>query len=118
MDITEVRPGNSVVVLHGGLIGLLAVQLARIAGTAAVVVTRYPGKRALALRLGATAAVDPSPGDVEAAIHGADDLLHGGAHREIEAAGVCETIEQAPRFARRGVAGRFSFSACCRTARL
>jgi L-iditol 2-dehydrogenase len=103
LDMAALRAGDSVVVLGGGLIGLLVVQLARLAGAAPVIlVTRSAGKRALALRLGATACVDPGDGDLERKIAGEDGLLPGGADKVIEAAGVRETVEQAPRLARRG----------------
>ncbi|KAB0678550.1 zinc-dependent alcohol dehydrogenase family protein [Aureimonas leprariae] len=103
LDIAGIRPGESVVVLGGGLIGLLVVQLARLAGASRVVlVTRSAGKRALGERLGATATVDPSAGDAHAAICGESGLLPGGADKVIEAAGVRETVEQAPKLACRG----------------
>jgi L-iditol 2-dehydrogenase len=103
IDMAEVRSGDSVVVLGGGLIGLLVVQLARLAGAASVVlVTRSAEKRALGERLGATASVDPSAGSVEALVCGADGVLPGGADIVIEAAGVPETVEQAPKLACRG----------------
>ncbi len=103
IDMAEIRSGDCVVVLGGGLIGLLAVQLARLAGASRVVlVTRSAAKRDLALRLGATDAIDPSSGDTNAAICGESGLLPGGADVVIEAAGVPETVEQAPRLACRG----------------
>jgi L-iditol 2-dehydrogenase len=103
MDMAGIRPGDSVVVLGGGLIGLLVVQLARLAGaTDVVLVTRDPGKRALAEGLGATASLDPTHVDVEDVISGERGLLPGGADVVIEAAGVPRTIEQAPGLARRG----------------
>ncbi len=103
VDLAEIRTGSSVVVLGGGVIGLLVVQLARLAGaTNIVLVTRSEEKRALAERLGATASADPSTGDIMARVTAADGLLPGGADVVIECAGVAETIEQAPSFARRG----------------
>ena len=42
-------------VLGGGVIGLLALQLARLAGAETMLLTRHPAKRELALSLGATA---------------------------------------------------------------
>lgn len=85
------------------MIGLLIVQLARLAGaTKIVLVTRSEEKRTLAERLGATASADPSTGDIVARLTAADGLLPGGADVVIECAGVAETIEQAPRLARRG----------------
>jgi threonine dehydrogenase-like Zn-dependent dehydrogenase len=103
VDIAEIKTGASVVVLGGGVIGLLVVQLARLAGaTRVVLVTRHPDKRQLAESLGATAALDPSNGDPIAAIVSADGLLPGGADVVIECAGVEETVRQSTQMARKG----------------
>jgi len=103
VDLAEIRTGSSVVVLGGGVIGLLIVQLARLAGaTKVVLVTRSEEKRTLAEKLGATASADPTTGDIVARLTAADGLLPGGADVVVECAGVAETIEQAPRLARRG----------------
>ena len=64
----EVEPGRSVVVVGCGGVGLNAVQGARLAGAHPIVaVDPEPAKRALALTLGATSAVD-SAGDAQAEI--------------------------------------------------
>ena len=103
MDLAGIVPGASVVVLGGGVIGLLVVQLARLAGAGAVVLsTRQASRRALAERLGATASVDARRADLLAAVSGPGGLLPGGADVVIECAGVAETVEQAPRMARAG----------------
>ena len=103
VDLAEIRTGSSVVVLGGGVIGLLVVQLARLAGaTKVALVTRSEEKRILAEKLGATASADPSTGDIIARTIAADGFLPGGADVVIECAGVAETIEQAPSLARRG----------------
>jgi L-iditol 2-dehydrogenase len=103
VDLAEIKTGDSVVVLGGGVIGLLVIQLARLAGASRVVlVTRHPEKRALAERLGATATLDPTGRDPIAAIRDDDGLLPGGADVVIECAGVRETIEQSTRMARNG----------------
>ena len=75
IDTAGIRAGSSVVVLGGGVIGLLVVQLARLAGATTVILsTRQPSKRELAERLGATATVAPSDGDIVEAIAGASGL--------------------------------------------
>ena len=103
IDMAEIKTGYSVVVLGGGVIGLLAVQLARLAGaTRVVLVTRNADKRRIARELGATATIDPSSGDVIELIAGASGLLPGGADVVIECAGVAETVEQSFRLARPG----------------
>ena len=100
IDLAAIRTGGSVVVLGGGVIGLLTVQLARLAGaTSVVLVTRQKFKRDLALQLGATLALDPTMRDFEAEFI---RETSGGADVVIECAGVIETVEQAPRLARPG----------------
>lgn len=64
-----VTPGSTVLIAGGGPIGIIAAQVARAFGAVEVVVTDInPTRRALALRYGATSAVDPAsePLDVEA----------------------------------------------------
>ena len=57
----EVKPGDTVLVTGAGPIGLMAIQAARVAGAARVVVTDLSqGRRELALRMGAAAALDPA----------------------------------------------------------
>lgn len=57
---SRIRPGELVVVLGAGPIGLLAMQYARAAGAGRVIVVEpSPGRRALAVELGADEAVDP-----------------------------------------------------------
>ncbi len=103
VDMAKIETGASVVVLGGGVIGLLVVQLARLAGaTRVVLVTRQAEKRALAERLGATASLDPGAGDPIAAISGPFGLLPGGADVVFECAGVAETVQQSTRMAKSG----------------
>ena len=92
LDVARIVPGSTVAVLGGGVIGLLMVQLARLAGAAEVVlVTRQASRRALALELGSTVAVDPAAGDVVAAVR----ALNGrGVDVVLECAGVPETLQQ------------------------
>lgn len=103
VDVAGLKAGSSVVVLGGGVIGMLVVQLARLAGaTRVVLVTRQAAKRELAERLGATAAVDPSASEAREAVVGTDGVLPGGADVVFECAGVSETVEQAPSLAKKG----------------
>ncbi|MDQ0396310.1 zinc-dependent alcohol dehydrogenase family protein [Labrys monachus] len=103
IDIAGIEAGSSVVVLGGGVIGLLTVQLARLAGARRVVLsTRQASRRRLAEAVGATASVDPTAGDIIARVTGPGGLLPGGADVVIECAGVGETVEQAFQLARPG----------------
>ena len=103
IDLAAIQAGSSVVVLGGGVIGLLTVQLARLAGARRVVLsTRQAAKRALAEAVGATGSVDPMAGDLIDAVTGANGLLPGGADVVIECAGVADTVRQSLRLARPG----------------
>lgn len=103
IDLAEIKTGASVVVLGGGVIGLLTVQLARLAGaTTVVLVTRQASRRSLAEDLGATASVDPAAGDVIAQIAGEAGLVPGGVDVVMECAGVGETVIQATKLVRPG----------------
>ncbi|HEX8049012.1 zinc-dependent alcohol dehydrogenase family protein [Rhizobium sp.] len=100
IDKAGIRPGESVAILGGGVIGLLMVQLARLAGASQVIlITRQLTRRQTALRLGATHAFDPTASDAVAAVR---DVTHGGADVVIECAGVPETLQTGLQMARRG----------------
>jgi L-iditol 2-dehydrogenase len=103
IDIAQIKTGSSVIVLGGGVIGLLTVQLARLAGAASVVLaTRQESKRRLAEELGATVGIDPNAGDLVDCITGPEGILPGGADVVFECAGVTETVGQSVRLARSG----------------
>ncbi|MBU1306353.1 MAG: alcohol dehydrogenase catalytic domain-containing protein [Alphaproteobacteria bacterium] len=98
VDLAAIVPGSSVIVLGGGVIGMLVVQLARLAGaTRIVLVTRNQNKRSLAETLGATGSIDPTVSDYIERITAPDGLVPGGADVVFECAGVRETVEQAPQ---------------------
>ncbi|MEP7239714.1 MAG: zinc-dependent alcohol dehydrogenase family protein [Devosia sp.] len=93
LDVARIKPGDSVAVLGGGVIGLLMVQLARLAGATKVILsTRQAPRRELALRTGATDAVDPGPGGVIEAIR---EIAPGGVDVTLECAGVPATLADA-----------------------
>jgi L-iditol 2-dehydrogenase len=94
MDIGDIRPGERVMVIGGGVIGLLAVQLAKLAGAEVMLLTRSAGKQALGQRLGA----DLTAGS------GAEarDAWPLGADLVIECAGVADTVAMSPGLARTG----------------
>lgn len=101
MDQANVQPGDRVVIIGGGVMGQLLVQLARLAGASAVVLsTRQPARRSLAESLGATASFDPTSRDPWTVVAGAGGLLPGGADIVIDAAGAAGTFEQAVSLAR------------------
>jgi len=103
LDVARIAPGNSVAVLGGGVIGMLMVQLARLAGAQTVVLsTRQQPRRQLALEIGATHAVDPGTGALVEAIAGPHGIVPGGVDVVLECAGVPETFRQSLALARRG----------------
>jgi S-(hydroxymethyl)glutathione dehydrogenase/alcohol dehydrogenase len=101
VNTARVRPGDSVVVIGCGGVGLSIVQGARYAGAATVIaVDVTDDKRALAAALGATHTVDGNAADVEQQVR---DLTEGrGADHAFEAIGRAGTIKTAYRVTRRG----------------
>ena len=94
IDMAAPLPGERVIILGGGVIGLLALQLARNAGAEVLLITRHPAKRALAERLGASATA-ATPAEAQA-------LWPKGADVVLECAGVVDTVEAAPALTRTG----------------
>lgn len=88
LDLAGISAGDPTVILGGGSVGLILLQLARHAGAAPVVVVEpLEAKRNLALSLGADEVVDPSglsAGDLRRQI---DDATGGGPQVVIEASG-------------------------------
>ena len=100
LDVARIKPGDSVAVLGGGVIGLLMVQLARQAGAKTVMLaTRQAPRRKLAETLGASHTFDPSAGNLEAAIR---SVVPDGVDVALECAGVPETFSQSLSVVRKG----------------
>ncbi|OAN59972.1 Zn-dependent alcohol dehydrogenase [Sphingomonas sp. TDK1] len=97
---SRVRPGESVAVIGAGGIGLSAINAAKIAGAGQILaLDPVPEKRALALRMGATHAIDPT---VESVAKQVIALTDGGVHYAIEAVGRPATAELCWQILRRG----------------
>jgi L-iditol 2-dehydrogenase len=94
IDIGAPRAGERVMILGGGVIGMLALQLCALAGAEVMLVTRTPDKQALGLTLGAH--------HVAATADEARAIWTNGADLVVECAGVAETVEMAPSLARSG----------------
>ncbi len=93
LDMCEIRPGHQVVVIGGGMIGLLMMQLARLAGASKVALLEIvQSKRELARKLGADVALDPRQGDVKQALWSAG---FSWINTVIECVGRPATMEQA-----------------------
>lgn len=97
IDQCGIRPGYQVVVIGGGMIGLLMLQLAKLAGAArTALIEPVESKRETAKRLGADVCIDPFREDA------AQRLKREGMdwiRAVIECAGRPDTIEQAVELA-------------------
>lgn len=72
IDMCEIQPGHQVVVIGGGMIGLLMMQLAKLAGAAKVALLEpVENKREVAKKLGADICIDPIKEDVQAVLKAA-----------------------------------------------
>ncbi|CAB4667764.1 MAG: alcohol dehydrogenase catalytic domain-containing protein [Actinobacteria bacterium] len=95
LDLANLKGGERVAILGGGVIGLLVVQLAKLAGASEIVlVTRQKFRRDVALKIGATRVVDPKSEDVAQSVKNMDVTF--------ECAGAVETFKQSQLITRRG----------------
>jgi L-iditol 2-dehydrogenase len=95
LDLANLKGGERVAILGGGVIGLLVVQLAKLAGASEIVlVTRQKFRRDVALKIGATRVVDPKSEDVTQSVKNMDVTF--------ECAGAVETFKQSQLITRRG----------------
>jgi L-iditol 2-dehydrogenase len=99
-DLTGVKPGDSVVILGAGPIGLTAIVAARQRGAGLVIVSDvYPARLDVARGLGAVA-VDARSEDIAAVVR---DLTAGvGVEALFDTAGVRAVTEAAPELVRKG----------------
>jgi formaldehyde-activating enzyme len=89
----RVRPGSTVAVFGAGGVGLSAIMGARLAGAESIIAVEPAApRRALALELGATLALDASSPQLTEALL---DHSHGGADYAFEAAGRPGLLESA-----------------------
>jgi S-(hydroxymethyl)glutathione dehydrogenase / alcohol dehydrogenase len=99
-NTAKVRPGETVVVIGCGGIGLNAIQAAAIVGAGRIIaVDRIASKLDLAKLFGATDVVDASAVDPVGAVI---ELTGGGAEHAFEAIGLAATAEQAFQMLRKG----------------
>ena len=93
IDMCEIQPGQQVVIIGGGMIGLLMLQLAKLAGAAKVALLEpVENKREVGIKLGADVCIDPVKEDVK------ERLAENGmdwVNVVIECVGRPSTIEQA-----------------------
>lgn len=109
-DRSEVKPGDNVIILGAGPIGLLLLQLTQLRGAARIVVTETSAaRREMASQIGADLILDPSKENIKKR---AMEVFNGReADVVIEAVGVKETTEQSFVLARPG--GRICIVGLC-----
>lgn len=101
IDRSRVKAGETVVLIGAGPIGLLLLQLIRLAGASQIVVMDLKNERLkLAMKLGADLAINPLHEDPLGRLM---ELTHGkGADLAIEAVGSPATVKQAIQMVKKG----------------
>ena len=98
---TEIRLGDSAVIIGAGPIGLLVLQAARAAGAGhTVLIEPEVERRNLGATLGADTLIDPMTEDASEILKSV--LGHQGADVVLECAGIPRTIQEAVNLVRRG----------------
>ncbi|MGG0464548.1 zinc-dependent alcohol dehydrogenase [Priestia aryabhattai] len=101
IDRSKLKPGNSVVILGGGSIGQMAVQVALASGAGQVILSEpVVKKRELALKLGAHAVIDPINENLVERVKELTDTK--GVDIVIECVGVPATVSQMLNLVKRG----------------
>lgn len=96
----EIKVGDSVVIIGGGSIGLIMIQLARMSGASKVILIEpILQKREIALKLGADLTLDPTETD---SIFKLINYTNGGADVAIECVGKNDTVEMSLDLVDRG----------------
>lgn len=99
IDMCNIKAGQSVLIIGAGPIGLLMLQLAKMAGAGKIFVSEISAeKRELALKYGANIVIDPLNEDIGAVL----DANTKNVKCVIECAGTIKTIEQAIQYAGKG----------------
>jgi aryl-alcohol dehydrogenase len=92
LNVLRPEPGSHVVVYGAGSVGLAAVMAAAAAGVESVLAVDLVGaRRDLAVKLGATAVIDPAEGDVTEAVK---ELTRGGATHALDTTGVPAVVAE------------------------
>ncbi len=109
IDRANICAGDTVVIIGGGTIGLIMLQLARNAGASrTILVEPNEHKRLIAAELGADVLLDPTVNHTKTAIM---DITNIGADVVIECVGKPQTAQLALEIARRG--GTIEFFGVC-----
>lgn len=104
IDLCRIQMGSTVLVMGGGPIGMIMLQMAKLAGAAKVILSEpVAEKREMALRLGATKTIDPLNEDVKEML----DAYCDNVDVVIECVGSVRTQADAIRFAGKGATVMF-----------
>lgn len=96
----DVQPGQIVAVYGLGGLGLVAVQVAVLAGARVIAIARTKERRQLAEELGAAWSIDPTEGDISVQIR---ELTGGlGVHAFIDLVGIEGSVDQGVLSCRKG----------------
>lgn len=100
IDRAKIKTGENVVVVGGGAIGLIMMQLVKISGAAKVIVVEPDlNKQKLAKQLGADFVFSSSDNEL---IDAVKTITNGGANTSIECVGKVEAVELSIKLVRRG----------------
>jgi len=100
IDLAGITPGDTVLIVGGGTVGLIMLQMAKLAGANRLIVSEpVKQKRELALKLGADIVIDPAAENFEQNINNHTDR---GVNIAIECVGKKQTMEQAIQSAGKG----------------
>ncbi|MBD3861610.1 zinc-binding dehydrogenase [Bacillus sp. 28A-2] len=100
IDRSQMKPGQTVLILGGGSIGQMALQVAKASGGEVIVSEPIEKKRRLATTLGAKAVLDPLHEDLYERVM---DLTNNkGADVVIECVGTSATVSQMLKMVKRG----------------
>lgn len=100
IDLAEIKPGDTVLVVGGGAIGLILLQLAKLAGAAKLILSEpNERRRAVAEKLGADCTINPLDRDAQEQYYG---FTGSGADVVIECAGNNASVSSAFSFAKKG----------------
>lgn len=101
IDRSNIRQGDTVCVLGGGAVGLMMVQLAKMAGASTVLLSEpVAGRREIGLQVGADAAIDPIHEDLPARVK--EVTGNDGVDVVIECVGNSIAVKQALQICSRG----------------
>ena len=93
IDMCDIKVSDTVLVIGGGMIGLIMLQLAKLSGAAKIILLEpVAEKRVLGYKLGADLCIDPLSEDVESVLK---EKCVGRISTVIECAGLPSTMRQA-----------------------